>query len=424
MSDWFEDDPFAALVPDMEAGHSGNLYPVDEEDYEAHLRAAIAISSDSGNAAEQAPDNSDSELMAALEASLVEPGCNFSEEDEDAQMQAATKASLASKGGEHASVYDQANQLLAELGEFQTVSGSKGLLHIQQVPASGKCFHHAILQQLPDLGFQSIHATADALSLAMLSALMGCREERSEALAAEPEQDLRRHYVQQVEIYAQASAEFTAFDYYVLDKVEPILRGTHVLDSRQYVEHYEMVAWAQFVEDLTLVILHPGQAQPAMVLSSTEEDPQCPANIAAVRPFLTERKSLIVMHHQTEVYLHYDAVLYADAATDEAHSAVAQRISEHLANSDLASAFLTSQHTPDELRRLALAQLDESRGVAPAKDSANEEPVSVHSGEEEASWEDSDELHSDLSLGSDAEEAHEAAASKVPSQWPSNAAIV
>jgi hypothetical protein len=44
-----------------------------------------------------------------------------------------------------------------------------------------------------------------------------------------------------------------------------------VLDDGQYADTYEMRAWTQFVGDLNLVLLHPGQDHLAMVLDQEGE---------------------------------------------------------------------------------------------------------------------------------------------------------
>ena len=92
----------------------------------------------------------------------------------------------------------------------------------------------------------------------------------------------------------------------------------------------------------------------------------------------------MLMHYQLPGFLHYDAVGYADGASWQAHSDVSQRIQEQLDNSPLASAFLTSEHTPDEMRRIALAQLETSRGVAAPQGNAEEAACCVESGGEDS----------------------------------------
>ena len=62
-------------------------------------------------------------------------------------------------------------------------------------------------------------------------------------------------YVLQSHAYIPWMERFTDFDYYVLDKAEAVLRARAVLDTRQYVDTYEMRAWTQFVGDMSLTIV-------------------------------------------------------------------------------------------------------------------------------------------------------------------------
>ena len=98
----------------------------------------------------------------------------------------------------------------------------------------------------------------------MLEALTACREQleadvsRGEVAAESVQRDRRREYVLQHDVYVPFVETLTDFDYYVLDKAEAVLRAQRVLDTRQYVDVYEMQAWTEFVGNMKLIILRPG----------------------------------------------------------------------------------------------------------------------------------------------------------------------
>ena len=81
----------------------------------------------------------------------------------------------------------------------------------------------------------------------MLQVLCTCREQFEEAIAIDEASQAgqggqRKTYVLQSEAYIPWMERLTDFDYYVLDKAEAVLRSRPVLDTRQYVDTYEMQA--------------------------------------------------------------------------------------------------------------------------------------------------------------------------------------
>ena len=139
------------------------------------------------------------------------------------------------------------NALLARCGDFAAPSGEFGPLEVAIIPGAGRCFYDAVLHQLAESGGAGRVAHADVLTLSMLEALSTCREQFEEFLTADEKSNevqlsQRKEYVLQSDVYIPLMDRLTDFDYYVLDKAEAVLRSQPVLDTRQYVDFYEM--WA------------------------------------------------------------------------------------------------------------------------------------------------------------------------------------
>ena len=149
------------------------------------------------------------------------------------------------------------NALLAHCGDFAAPSGEFGPLQVAIIPGAGRCFYDAVLHQLADSGGAGLVAHADVLALSMLEALSTCRDHFEEMLAIHEKSDevqllQRKSYVLQEDAYIAWMDRLTDFDYYILDKAEAVLRSQPVLDTRQYVDFYEMSAWTQFVGDMRI----------------------------------------------------------------------------------------------------------------------------------------------------------------------------
>ena len=166
------------------------------------------------------------------------------------------------------------NALLAHCGDFVSPSGEFGPLQVAIIPGAGRCFYDAVLHQLAESGGAGLVAHAEVLMLSMLEALSTCRDHFEEMLIISERSDevqlmQRKSYVLQEGAYMSWMDRLTDFDYYILDKAEAVLRSQPVLDTRQYVESYEMQAWTRFVGDMRMLLVRPGQQPLAIVVDET-----------------------------------------------------------------------------------------------------------------------------------------------------------
>ena len=111
-------------------------------------------------------------------------------------MMLASSESLRSAGGRYARTVEDGNSLLARCGDFVSPAGLSAPLQVALMPRSGWCFYHAVLHQLAEMGRAPGELHRHVLGLAMLDALIVCREQFEEAMGieeqAEPEQRARR----------------------------------------------------------------------------------------------------------------------------------------------------------------------------------------------------------------------------------------
>jgi len=230
------------------------------------------------------------------------------------------------------------------------------------VQADGECFLRSMALQLrtQNLAGASIDIVEDyrVLSVLLLEALMAEKSFHEENDFASDQvhstvHERMRAILRQCESdssYVYALSSIGSFDAYCLDKLEGVMTDTEGLESRRWVDSFDLRALLRRLDSSVTMIVPGGGSRRQSYIMSGQEEPQF---VAQVEDIGTD---FLMVHWLEDTFEHFDPVYETSSLKQHtAPSTIVSRVEAAIMSSEMCQAYLNGNWS--DLRTLALKGL-------------------------------------------------------------------